>query len=60
VASRTHHHIRILKTATADTTKTEVEYLQGDPRVEEVARMLGGIEVTRQTMAHAREMLARA
>jgi len=60
VASSTHHHIRILKTATADTTKTEVEYLQGDPRVEEVARMLGGIEVTRQTMAHAREMLARA
>jgi DNA repair protein RecN (Recombination protein N) len=44
VASSTHHHIRILKTATADTTK----------------RMLGGIEVTRQTMAHAREMLARA
>ena len=60
VASSTHHHVRILKTATADTTKTEIEYLHGHQRVEEVARMLGGVEVTRQTMAHAREMIARA
>jgi DNA repair protein RecN (Recombination protein N) len=60
VASRTHHHVRILKTATADTTTTEIEYLHGDQRVEEVARMLGGAEVTRQTMAHAQEMIARA
>jgi DNA repair protein RecN (Recombination protein N) len=32
--------------------------LDGDPRVEEIARMLGGLKITEQTRAHAREMIS--
>ncbi len=60
VASRANHHVRVLKTATADVTTTEIEYLQGEKRVEEIARMLGGLKLTRQTVAHAREMIERS
>jgi DNA repair protein RecN (Recombination protein N) len=37
-----------------------VARLQARERVEEVARMLGGIEITEQSLRHAEEMLARA
>jgi DNA repair protein RecN (Recombination protein N) len=37
-----------------------VDRLDAEHRVNEVARMLGGIEITDQTLAHARDMLARA
>lgn len=60
VASRTNHHLRVLKTVTKNTTTTQIEYLQGEQRVNEIARMLGGLKVTRQTVAHAREMIERA
>jgi DNA repair protein RecN (Recombination protein N) len=38
--------------------KSEVEALTDKVRIEEVARMLGGVEITAKTRAHAREMLA--
>ncbi|MDX1512240.1 MAG: DNA repair protein RecN [Gammaproteobacteria bacterium] len=60
VASRAHHHARIMKSSTADTTTTAVQYLLGEQRVEEVARMLGGAEPTRKTVDHARELIERA
>lgn len=60
VASCATHHLRILKNASAGSTTTSAEYLHGELRVEEIARMLGGAEVTRQTVAHAREMIQRA
>ncbi|MDX1527795.1 MAG: DNA repair protein RecN, partial [Gammaproteobacteria bacterium] len=60
VASRANHHLRVLKDVKAGTTTTRVEYLQGEQRVDEVARMLGGLKVTRKTVAHAREMIERA
>ena len=31
--------------------------LQGDAKIEEIARMLSGVKITAQTLAHAREML---
>jgi len=31
--------------------------LQGEEKIEEIARMLGGVKITEQTLAHAREML---
>jgi DNA repair protein RecN (Recombination protein N) len=34
--------------------------LHADERVQEVARMLGGVEITDQTLAHAREMVSLA
>ena len=40
-------------------TFTRIDSLLGETRVEEIARMLGGIEITPHTMAHAREMIER-
>ena len=60
VASQANHHLRVVKRVSGDETTTQVEYLQGERRVDEIARMLGGLKVTRQTVAHAREMIERA
>lgn len=48
------------KSTTNGTTETRIEVLEGADRVAELARMLGGVEITEQTRAHASEMLARA
>jgi DNA repair protein RecN (Recombination protein N) len=60
VAAQAHHHLRVIKQAEADEVHTRVARLQARERVEEVARMLGGIEITEQSLRHAEEMLARA
>jgi len=41
-------------------TVTDVRPLVGDQRVHEIARMLGGLEITENTLNHAREMLDQA
>jgi len=58
VASQAHHHFRVEKTSSQDQTSTAVFALEGDDRLEEVARMLGGVRITEQTRAHASEMIA--
>ncbi len=58
VAAHGHHQARIEKDEQADSTRTWVHGLDADQRIEELARMLGGREVTEQTRAHARELLA--
>ena len=60
VASRADHQVRVRKQAAAGHTRTELEPLDGDARVEELARMLGGAEITLRTREHAREMLEAA
>ena len=57
VAAQAHQHLNVAKTQTRDTTTTTIGRLGKDERVREIARMLGGLELTDQTMAHAREML---
>ncbi len=57
VAALGHHHIRIEKTVSAGATRIEVSALAREARVEELARMLGGVTITKQTVAHARSML---
>jgi len=57
VASQGHHHLRVTKLSDGRTTRTALTELTGQDRVEEVARMLGGIEVTSKAREHAREML---
>ena len=42
------------------TTFARAAKLAGEARVEEIARMLGGTELTDRALAHAREMLERA
>ncbi len=60
VAAQGHHHLQVSKDKGRDTTATHITPLSADQRVDEVARMLGGIEITPQTLSHAREMIERA
>jgi DNA repair protein RecN (Recombination protein N) len=57
VASLARHHLQVCKRSEEHTTRTDLEALVGEKRVREIARMLGGIKITDQTLAHAREML---
>jgi len=58
VASQADNHIRVIKITDGKTTRIGVSALQGDERVEEIARMLGGVKITQRTREHAAEMLA--
>jgi DNA repair protein RecN (Recombination protein N) len=58
VAAQSHQHMLVEKLSTKDSTRSTVRPLQPKQRRNEIARMLGGIEITEQTLAHAREMLA--
>ena len=60
VASLADQHFRISKVTDGKTTRTQVHPLDRDERIEELARMLGGVEITRKTLDHAAEMLAGA
>ena len=60
VAVQAHHQLQVSKLAGKDRTRTRIRALSGEERVEEIARMLGGVEVTESTLNHAREMLERA
>jgi DNA repair protein RecN (Recombination protein N) len=58
VASQAHHHFRVEKSSQDKDTTTSVIALNADERLEEIARMLGGMTITEQTRAHANEMIA--
>lgn len=60
VAALGHAHLRVAKKQDAGQTRTQIEVLDGKARVEEVARMLGGIQLTTETKAHASAMLKAA
>ena len=60
VASLADQHFRISKVTDGKSTRTRVSPLTQDERTEELARMLGGVEITRKTLEHAAEMLAGA
>jgi len=57
VAAQGHQHLRVSKSSDGASTETRIDPLDGTARREEVARMLGGIEITRETLAHAKQML---
>ncbi len=57
VAAQSHHHLLVEKISTAISTHTLVRPLSRKERKEEIARMLGGIKITQNTLAHAEEML---
>jgi len=57
VAAQGHHHLFVHKVRHSDTTHTAVASLGKRERVEEVARMLGGIDLTKESLAHARKMV---
>jgi DNA repair protein RecN (Recombination protein N) len=59
VASQANQHLQVAKgTVDGGKTVSRIDVLDKKARVEEVARMLGGIEITETTRKHARELLA--
>jgi len=60
VACQAHHHLRVTKHSDGRSTRTTLTELNGDERVEELARMLGGVEITAKAREHARDMLSAA
>lgn len=56
VASVADHHFRVMKLSDGKSTRTEVISLTEDRKVDELARMLGGVEITEQSRRHAAEM----
>jgi DNA repair protein RecN (Recombination protein N) len=60
VASQAHSQFRVTKLTDGKITRTTVKSLGEPERIDEIARMLGGIDITEQARAHAREMLAHA
>lgn len=57
VAAQAHNHYQVSKVSGDIATHTRIRVLEGKQRPEELARMLGGVEITGQTLAHAKEML---
>lgn len=57
LASRAQHHLLVEKVEREGTTLTRVTDLDGDERVRELARMLGGDPESSVSLEHAREML---
>ena len=60
VAAQGHHQFRVSKSVQGDGTRSEVARLSANERIEELARMLGGVDVTRESRANARQMLTSA
>lgn len=60
VASQAHQHLRVHKQSDKKQTRTGVDTLSRQQRIEEIARMLSGIDITQQSLAHAEEMITRA
>jgi DNA repair protein RecN (Recombination protein N) len=58
VAAQGHHHLLVNKVTRKDSTQTRIDTLTTEQKVQEIARMLGGVKITEQTLAHARELMA--
>jgi len=60
VASQGHQHLFVSKRSDQTNTHTQITELDRNNRIQEVARMLGGIDITERSMEHAKEMLGMA
>jgi DNA repair protein RecN (Recombination protein N) len=60
VAAQALHHLLVKKRTSSGQTQTQIARLNETQRIDEIARMLGGVEITDQTLAHAAEMIAMA
>ncbi len=60
VAAQGNHHFRVSKNSDGTSTISQVQTLSNAERIDEIARMLGGVEITEQTLNHAEDMLSRA
>jgi DNA repair protein RecN (Recombination protein N) len=57
VAAAAHHHFQVEKKSDQSQTYTTISVLNPSEKVNEIARMLGGLTITEQTLSHARELL---
>jgi DNA repair protein RecN (Recombination protein N) len=57
VAAQAHQHLFVYKSNDTAMTTSQVKTLTAEQRIEEMARMLGGVNITQSTLAHAKEML---
>ena len=58
VAATADHHWCVSKSVEDGFTLSRITVLKGEQRVEEIARMLGGVKITDTTRKHAAEMLS--
>lgn len=57
VASCAHQHFLVEKRSDNEHTFSQIIALEGQAKIDEIARMLGGLTITEQTLSHARELL---
>ena len=57
VASKADHHYKVYKDEKEESVISKIDLLSDEDRIQETARMLGGIEITATTLEHAKEML---
>jgi DNA repair protein RecN (Recombination protein N) len=57
VASSAHHHFLVEKKSNIKQTQTHITLLNSEDKINEIARMLGGLIITEQTRSHAKELL---
>ncbi|UCJ16806.1 DNA repair protein RecN [Pseudomonas sp. MM211] len=60
VAAQGHQHLFVHKVRGNNATRTAVSKLSDAQRIEEIARMLGGIDLTEESLAHARKLVSNA
>ncbi|MBI2784802.1 MAG: DNA repair protein RecN [Legionella longbeachae] len=57
VAASAHNHFRVEKRSDNKETFTTISLLKSTEKIDEIARMLGGLKITEQTRSHAKELL---
>ncbi len=60
VAAQGHQHFQVSKSVSNGSTHSVVTELDSKTRIEELARMLGGLEISKETLANAKQMLKQA
>jgi DNA repair protein RecN (Recombination protein N) len=57
VAAKSHYHLQVEKIMSRSNIVATVRFLNAEQKIQEIARMLGGLKITAQTLAHAKEMV---
>jgi len=60
VAAQAHQHLQVNKVSSKSSTVTSITVLDDVQKQSEIARMLGGVDITQQTLDHAQEMIEKA
>jgi len=60
VAALANQQMQVSKLSGEESTRTRIRTLNEEERIDELARMLGGVKITKQTREHAREMMQQA